>query len=127
MIMKLENPLSFNTDIVLPNNKRILYLKLIEICQGGPEVGILSINEKIIEKELFGGPLLYKDDYIYVPCFKRKWFNSGFYIAKINIETLNYTFISDMHPVIDLINIKDDIIYFYKDINQHNIGNIVMR
>lgn len=124
--MKLETPYSYNTQITLPNNIVIIYNGLYEICQGCPEVGRLSINGKFILKEVFCGPLLYHDNYIYVPCFRRKWFNSGFYLAKINIDTLEISIISKMYPLIDLIKIENDMIYFYTDMQQNNIGEVII-
>ncbi|SHG70656.1 hypothetical protein [Chryseobacterium sp. OV279] len=122
--MKLENPLSFNVNIKLPNGKEVLYLNTYEICQGCPEVGKLSIDGNIIKKEVFGGPLLYNNGFIYIPCFKRRWFNSGFYLAKINTSTLEIILISDMYQIIDLIKIENFTIYFYDSLEQKEIREV---
>lgn len=122
--MKLETPLSYNININLPNGKKVLYINLYEICQGCPEVGKLSIENKIIKREVFGGPLLYDNEFIYVPCFKRKWFNSGFYLSKINLSTLEVSIISKMYEIIDLIKIENSIIYFYDSLEQNSIQQI---
>lgn len=122
--MKLETPISFNIKINLPNGKEILYLNRYEICQGCPEVGKLSIDGNIIKKEVFGGPLLYENGFIYVPCFKRKWFNSGFYLTKINTSTLEMFTISEMYQIIDLIKIENSIIYFYDSLQQDEVKEI---
>lgn len=124
--MKLENPLSFNVNIKLPNGKEVLYLNTYEICQGCPEVGKLSIDGEIIKKDVFGGPLLYENGFIYIPCFKRKWFNSGFYLAKINTSTLEMFIISEMYQIIDLIKIENSTIYFYDSLEQNKVEEIYL-
>lgn len=125
--MKLETPISYNIKIDLPDGNKILYTNLYEICQGCPEVGKLSINNSVIKKEVFGGPLLYENGFIYTPCFKRKWFNSGFYLAKINISTLEISIISDMYQIIDLIKIENSTVYFYNSLEQNEIQEIFLK
>ncbi|ASW72835.1 hypothetical protein IQ37_05785 [Chryseobacterium piperi] len=125
--MKLETPISFRLKINLPNKKEVLYHDLYEICQGCPEVGKLSIDGNLIKREIFGGPLLYENGFIYIPCFRKKWFNSGFYLVKINTSTLEFTVISDMYQIIDLIKIENDSIYFYDNLEQSEIREISLK
>lgn len=125
--MKFETPLSFRIKINFPNKKEVLYHNLYEIYQGCPEVGELSIDDRLIKKEVFGGPLLYEKGFIYVPCFKRKWFNSGFYLAKINTFTLEFTVISDMYQIIDLIKLENNNIYFYDSLDQSEVREIHLK
>ncbi|AZB32158.1 hypothetical protein [Chryseobacterium balustinum] len=125
--MKTDNPLNYNINMILPNKMEISYISMYEICQGCPEVGKLSIGGNIIKKEVFGGPLLYENGFIYVPCFKRKWFNSGFYLTKINTSSLELLIISEMYQIIDLIKIEDDSIYFYDSLEQSEIKKIPLK
>ncbi|MBL1222495.1 hypothetical protein JET18_16705 [Chryseobacterium sp. L7] len=125
--MKHETPISFRIKMNSPNGREILYSNTFEICQGCPEVGKLSIDGNTIKKEVFGGPLLYENGFIYVPCFKRKWFNSGFYLTKIDIFTLEFVIISDMYQIIDLIKIEDNAIFFYNNLEQSNIVKIPLK
>jgi hypothetical protein len=125
--MKLETPISFRIKINSPNGKEIFYSNVYEICQGCPEVGKLSIDGNIIKREVFGGPLLYENGFIYVPCFKRKWFNSGFYLARIDTSTLEVVIISEMYQIIDLIKIENNIIYFYNSLEQRDIIEIPLK
>jgi len=125
--MKLETPISFNIKLSLTNGKEVLYLNRYEICQGCPEVGKLSIDGNVIKKEVFGGPLLYENGFIYVPCFRRKWFNSGFYLAKINTSTLEISIISEMYQIIDLIKIENSTLYFYDTLEQNEIREILLK
>ncbi|MBU3050446.1 hypothetical protein KNV96_20115, partial [Chryseobacterium indologenes] len=81
----------------------------------------------LIKREIFGGPLLYENGFIYIPCFRKKWFNSGFYLVKINTSTLEFTIISDMYQIIDLIKIENDSIYFYDNLEQSEIREISLK
>gem|GEM_PF-126380 len=124
---KLESPISFRIKLNLPDGKEVLYVNRYEICQGCPEVGKLSIDGKIINKGVFGGPLLYENEFIYVPCFKKKWFNSGFYLSKINLSTLEVSIISEMYEIIDLIKIENSTIYFYDSLEQNETREIPLK
>jgi hypothetical protein len=91
----------------------------MEIAQGGPEIGTLSINGKILSPSLrFGGPAIYKDGTIYVPVFIRRFCISGFRICKINSETLDIEIIGKMKALIFLDKIEDDLIYFFEDLDR---------
>lgn len=124
--MKLETPISFRIKVSLPNGKEVLYQNCYEICQGCAEVGKLSIDGNIIKKEVFGGPLLYENGFIYIPCFKKNWFNSGFYLAKIDTCTLEMSIISKIYPIIDLIKTENSKIYFYDSLEQDNVKEILL-
>lgn len=119
--MKLETPLSFRVKINLPNGNEIIYFDRHEICQGCPEVGKISINNKIIENKIFGGPLLFDNQFIYIPYFNKSWFNSGFNLVKIDYNTLIITKISPMYQIIDLVKIEDKRIFFYDSLEQNNV------
>jgi hypothetical protein len=124
--MKRENPLNYKINIKLPNEVQVSYINMYEICQGCPEVGKLVIDGNVIKKEVFGGPLLYDNGFIYVPCFKRKWFNSGFYLTKVNVSTLEISIISNMYQIIDLIKIENSTIYFYDSLDQNKVQEIYL-
>lgn len=76
---------------------------------------------------LFGGPLLYHNGFIYVPCFRKNWCNSGFYLAKINISTLEMTLTSEMYQIIELIEIENSTVYFYNSLEQNEIQEISLK
>ena len=63
----------------------VSYLDLMEVNQGSPLVGSLSINGQFIIKEQgFGGPLLYFNRKIYIPVFIRRFFRC--WIQACNIK-----------------------------------------
>ena len=59
----------------------------MEVNQGSPLVGSLSINGQVIIKEQgFGGPLLYFNRKIYIPVFIRRFCVVGFRLAILNLD-----------------------------------------
>ena len=62
----------------------------MEVNQGSPLVGSLSINGQVIIKEQgFGGPLLYFNRKIYIPVFIRRFYVVGFRLATLDLDDLS--------------------------------------
>lgn len=95
----------------------------MEISQGGPEVGKISVNGKLIATFLFGGPIIYQDNYIYAPVFIRKFFKSGFRIAKINVQNLEVQVLGKYFNLIFLDKIDNQKIYFFLDMDKTISGD----
>ena len=124
MNIKFEDPVQFLAYKEL-NNIRVTYSNLVEICQGGPEVGDLSINGKIIDGFRFGGPCILDGEFIYIPVYIRRFFfGTGFKLAKIHASTLQMHFLSKMKDLIHLYKIQDGKIYFFEGINTTNMMKI---
>ena len=81
---KFENPMQFDIKRKI-NNVEVTYSDLMEICQGGPEIGTISINGNPLSSYRFGGPFLYKEEYIYAPVYVKKLLGWGFKLSKVNI------------------------------------------
>ncbi len=95
----------------------VSYLDLMEVNQGSPLVGSLSINGQFIIKEQgFGGPLLYFNRKIYIPVFIRRFCVVGFRLAILNLDDLSIEYIGGIEDLVYLKEIKDNRIYFYTDI-----------
>lgn len=116
-----EDPINFEKKRKIENTE-ISYHELTEISQGGPEVGKVSINGIMIEGFLFGGPLISKNEFIYLPVYVKKFLDSSFKLAKINIENLTVKIFGKSRDLIFIDHINDNKIYFYEDINK-TIGN----
>ncbi len=113
---KFESPIQF--DLMKKFGEvEIEYSNLREISQGGPEVGTLSVNGKIIEG-LYGGPALYKDKYIYMPAFVKKFLGTGFKLVRINLDTLEEEILSKTKDLIFLDKIVGNRIYYFEDISK---------
>lgn len=122
---KYQDPTNFIEVKILNNKFTVRYLNLNEIAQGSPLIGVLSINDKVINRKKFGGPFLYENNTIYIPCYTKTFFKSGFRLCKIDLETLNITIIdTKVFDIIDLIEIKDQKIFFYKSLFEDEIISV---
>ena len=111
-----ETPLDFQEKFLF-ENWEVSYLDLMEVNQGSPLVGSLSINGQVIIKEQgFGGPLLYFNRKIYIPVFIRRFCVVGFRLATLNLDDLSIEYIGGIEDLIYLKEIKGNRIYFYTDI-----------
>lgn len=111
-----DNPISFANEIEFPN-AQVSFLELMEICQGGPLVGLLSINGQLVSHvNRFGGPILYKDGYIYAPLFIRKFCVAGFRLCRISVDSLEVDYISKIKDLFYLDRIENGKIYFFEDV-----------
>jgi hypothetical protein len=113
---KYEDPIQFCIKKIL-NNISVEYSNLMEISQGGPVVGNLTINDKAI-KGRYGGPLILKDNYIYIPIYVNKFIGTGFRLSRINLSNLEVSYLSKVKDLIFLEKIEDNKIYFYEDISK---------
>ena len=103
------------------------YLDLMEVNQGSPLVGSLSINGQVIIKEQgFGGPLLYSNRKIYIPVFIRRFCVVGFRLATLNLDDLSIEYIGGIEDLVYLKEIKDNRIYFYTDIYKSTEKNLTL-
>ncbi len=105
----MSDPVNYN-DITSSSGETISVKFRQEICQGGPTIGRLFIDDKwIIPSLYFGGPALVQDRTLYIPIRKKSFFFNGFVLTKINLDT---------HKLVKL-KVKDDIINLKKIENEH--------
>ena len=105
----------------------VSYLDLMEVNQGSPLVGSLSINgQVIIQEQGFGGPLLYFNRKIYIPVFIRRFWVVGFRLAILNLDDLSIEYIGGIEDLVYLKEIKDNRIYFYTDIYKSTEKNLTL-
>lgn len=95
----------------------IEYFNLMEISQGGPVTGNLSINGEILDGR-YGGPSICKDKYVYLPVLIKKILGTGFKLVKIDLNTLEYEYLGKTKDLIFIDKIEGDKIYFYEDISK---------
>lgn len=121
-----ETPLDFQEKFLF-DNWEVSYLDLMEVNQGSPLIGSLSINGQVIIKEQgFGGPLLYFHRKIYIPVFIRRFCVVGFRLATLNLDDLSIEYIGDIEDLIYLNEIKGNRIYFYTDIYKSTEKNLTL-
>ena len=105
----------------------VSYLDLMEVNQGSPLVGSLSINgQVIIQEQGFGGPLLYFNRKIYIPVFIRRFCVVGFRLAILSLDDLSIEYIGGIEDLVYLKEIKDNRIYFYTDIYKSTEKNLTL-
>ena len=121
-----ETPLEFQEKNFF-DEWEVSYLDLMEVNQGSPLVGSLSINGQVIIKEQgFGGPLLYFNRKIYIPVFIRRFCVVGFRLATLNLDDLSIEYIGGIEDLVYLKEIKDNRIYFYTDIYKSTEKNLTL-
>ena len=121
-----ETPLDFQEKFLF-DNWEVSYLDLMEVNQGSPLVGSLSINGQVIIKEQgFGGPLLYFNRKIYIPVFIRRFWVVGFRLAILNLDDLSIEYIGGIEDLVYLKEIKGNRIYFYTDIYKSTEKNLTL-
>src|SRR5690606_31380551 len=113
---RFEDPIQFDMKKKV-GDVEIAYSDLMEISQGGPEVGNLSINGKIVEGR-YGGPAICQDEYVYAPAHVKKFLGIGFKLARINIATLEVEHLSKTKDLIFLDKIEENRIYFFEDLSK---------
>lgn len=112
-----EDPIQFNLKKKYEDIE-IEYFDLMEITQGGPEVGNLAINGSFL-KGRYGGPaIISKDKHIYVPAFVKKFWRTGFKLIRINSKTLEVEYLSETTNLIFLDRIEGNRIYYFQDLNK---------
>ena len=121
-----ETPLDFQENFLF-DKWEVSYLDLMEVNQGSPLVGSLSINGQVIIKEQgFGGPLLYCNRKIYIPVFIRRFCVVGFRLAILSLDDLSIEYIGGIEDLVYLKEIKDNKIYFYTDIYKSTEKNLTL-
>lgn len=121
-----ETPLDFQEKFLF-DNWEVSYLDLMEVNQGSPLVGSLSINgQVIIQEQGFGGPLLYFNRKIIIPVFIRRFCVVGFRLATLNLDDLSIEYIGGIEDLIYLKEIKGNRIYFYTDIYKSTEKNLTL-
>lgn len=121
-----ETPLDFQEKFLF-DKWEVSYLDLMEVNQGSPLVGNLSINGQVIIKEQgFGGPLLYFNRKIYIPVFIRRFCVVGFRLATLNLDDLSIEYMGGIEDLIYLKEIKGNRIYFYTDIYKSTEKNLTL-
>ena len=109
-----ETPTDFETSITL-NGITIAFNNLQEISQGGPVVGNLLIDNKIVYGT-FGGPFLNENEFLFIPIYlKKRFFGWGFKLAKIDLNNGHCYIVGSIKKLIFLDKIEKDVIYFYED------------
>ena len=114
----LDTPVNFNFELTI-NSSKVTYTNVMELCQGCPAVGNLTVEGvQVSEKFRFGGPAVGSEAYLYAPVFVEELWSAGFELAKINLNSLELELIGEKKNLIFLDKIKNGHIYFYEDLEK---------
>ena len=116
-MMNFEDPIQFNLN-KKSGNVEVSYSNLMEISQGGPEIGDLSVNGKLIEGYRFGGPCIIDNGFVFAPVYIKKFFVTVFKLSKIDVRSLEITILGKSNDLIYLDKVKGEKIYFFEDVNK---------
>ncbi|MDR0517620.1 MAG: hypothetical protein LBH25_11310 [Fibromonadaceae bacterium] len=127
--MSSETPWSFR-EVIEVGDLKIEYNNMIEVCQGGPNIGNLYINGMEVKMPprrknyvnplffgddlQFGGPLLIDKEYLYIPWFDR--YVSRFRLFCWNLTNQTCIIGTEVLPLIILDKIDGNDLHY-------NVGN----
>lgn len=115
--MKFEDPIQFNIE-KHESGVKIHYSNLMEISQGGPEIGDLYINGELVQGFRFGGPCIVTNEFIVAPVYVKKFFGTGFKLSRIQLTSLRVDLYGSTKSLIYLDRIDGMTVYFFEDINK---------
>jgi hypothetical protein len=113
-----DTPQDFATEIQ-HNGHLVRYQGVLEIGQGGPCVGEITVDGiALFPGRKFGGPLLGSGDSIFAPILKRKFLGNFFSLAEVNLTTKALTDYELKEDLIYLDRIEEDEIIYYNTFNK---------
>ena len=122
--MSLSDPTSLQRKYSLAGHD-VEYRGLMELCQGGPEIGDLFVNGKRIGGDTrFGGPLLQHAEAIYIPVFTKSFLSSGFTLTQVELESGKVSMIGKRRALIYLDRIESGVVYYYIDTGKTHLETL---
>jgi hypothetical protein len=99
------------------NGHTIKYSDFIEIAQGGPEVGILSIDGKALVGKgvYFGGPPVFYKNHMFLPRLKKSFLARYFKLCVVDLNDRSIREIGGKEELILLSKVDDNLVYFFED------------
>jgi len=95
----------------------IKYSNFIEIAQGGPEVGTLTIDGKTVgvKGDYFGGPPFFHQGKMFVPILKKAVLGRHFKICVINLSDRSIKEIGDKEELALISKVDETLVYFFRE------------
>lgn len=116
-MLNLESVNDFKTE-VFSGFFTLKYISLTEIVQGGPEIGQICLNGSLIGNAYFGGPLLFNDEFVFIPMYVNSFLRRGFKLVKISILDGEVEIISKTEHLILLNNVDESFVYYSVDLER---------
>jgi hypothetical protein len=105
----------------------IKFYNVVELGMGGPDTGLILINNIPIPKKYFGTNILFWKSYIIITQFKPYWvipINGHFKLCIISLSSLEIIEFGKVEVLIMPFKIEGDILYYYNHINRENIYSV---
>ena len=112
--MKFEDPVQFELTKTV-NGREVAYTHMMEVSQGGPEIGTIVINGVPVTQHYFGGPFLHTGNFVYAPMYVKNFWKAGFKLARINTETLEIETYGKTKDIIFLDRKEGNVIHYFED------------
>ena len=96
------------------------------ICQGGPTIFSLVINNNRVGKDLFfGGQILFHENYLLAPLLVYTlWKGHQFKLTAIELDTLFLNTISGSERMILLFEVKNGMVFFYTNLENTKVKKV---
>jgi hypothetical protein len=113
---KFEDPTDFDEKKTI-GKVEIGYSNLMEVSQGGPVTGNVSIDgEKIPGR--YGGPILLENDHMFIPVQVKRFIGTGFKLARIDLNTLKIEHLGEIKFFIYLDKVEDNKVCYFEDMEK---------
>lgn len=107
-------------DITTGKNEKIEIRNLVEISQGGPNIGKLFINGTPYFDELwFGGPMACHDNDVYLTIRAKGIFFNGFKLCKINTDNKELSVLKVSSDIVWIKRIDNSVLYYLKSLDEN--------
>jgi hypothetical protein len=117
-VKNTDTPQYFNPEI-RQNSHIIEYKNVLEVGQGGPRVGEITVDGIALSPGLkFGGPLLADGSFIFAPILKKKFLGSYFSLVKVNLTSGNLVDFNLKEDLIFLDRIEAGSLIYYNTFNK---------
>jgi hypothetical protein len=118
-------PINF-PDTYLESGHTINYSGFMEITQGGPEVGNLFVDSKMVgtKKDYFGGPPAFVRNVMVAPLLKQSFLSKYFKVCVINLDDLSMREIGDKEQLILITKVDGKSIQFFTDLANIELKSI---
>jgi hypothetical protein len=125
--MKIS-PLNFISNIEHAHYQIALIDIFEGVCQGGPLLGKLYINNAhTFKKSSFGGPFMINNDVLYIPEITKSLLNGiGFRLVSVDLNSLKKSFVTSWEPLVLLVSITNDQVDYFIDLENSKKKSIII-
>ncbi len=118
--MIIEHPIYYKS-ITTSSGEVVDVVDRMEYVQGSPEVGRLSINNKIFfQDELFCGPIKEYEGFLYLTIREKRFLYSGFRLCKIDLFGKELIKLELQQEIIVITEIEHGVLFYQSDLLENS-------